>query len=214
MAYFNICPKCGSHLDPGERCDCTEDKTPSSGCRRSSTTPAILFSREWAMPNSKTFSIPPIKALIEKYKEPNMVVVDPFSGGSEIGTITNDLDPDKPADFHMEATEFLRRLETGSADLVLYDPPYSPRQLSEVYKAFDLSVTMETTQSSYWARQKAEIARICKPGGRVITFGWNSGGIGKRYGLTIEEILLVAHGGWHNDTICTVERKKTGDQTQ
>ena len=23
----------------------------------------------------------------------------------------------------------------------------------------------------------------------------------------IEEILLVPHGGWHNDTICTVERK-------
>lgn len=23
----------------------------------------------------------------------------------------------------------------------------------------------------------------------------------------IEEILLVAHGGWHNDTIVTVEKK-------
>ncbi len=27
-------------------------------------------------------------------------------------------------------------------------------------------------------------------------------------GFTIEEILLVAHGGVHNDTICVVERKK------
>ncbi len=26
MPYFNVCPKCGSHLDPGERCDCIEDK--------------------------------------------------------------------------------------------------------------------------------------------------------------------------------------------
>lgn len=25
MAYFRICPNCGSHLDPGERCDCLED---------------------------------------------------------------------------------------------------------------------------------------------------------------------------------------------
>lgn len=32
-------------------------------------------------------------------------------------------------------------------------------------------------------------------------------GIGKTLGFNIEEILLVAHGGWHNDTICTVERK-------
>ena len=22
MAYYNVCPVCGSNLDPGERCDC------------------------------------------------------------------------------------------------------------------------------------------------------------------------------------------------
>ena len=22
MAYYRICPYCGAHLDPGERCDC------------------------------------------------------------------------------------------------------------------------------------------------------------------------------------------------
>lgn len=22
MAYFNVCDKCGAHLDPGEVCDC------------------------------------------------------------------------------------------------------------------------------------------------------------------------------------------------
>ena len=40
-----------------------------------------------------------------------------------------------------------------------------------------------------------------------ITCGWNSGGIGKKYGFEIVEILLVSHGGWHNDTIVTVEQK-------
>lgn len=29
----------------------------------------------------------------------------------------------------------------------------------------------------------------------------------KKYGFEIIEILLVAHGGWHNDTIVTVEKK-------
>lgn len=24
MAYFNTCPMCGAHLDPGERCTCSE----------------------------------------------------------------------------------------------------------------------------------------------------------------------------------------------
>lgn len=34
MPYYNVCPHCGSNLDPGERCDCqreaptTETKKP------------------------------------------------------------------------------------------------------------------------------------------------------------------------------------------
>lgn len=24
--YYNVCPACGAHLDPGERCDCKTDK--------------------------------------------------------------------------------------------------------------------------------------------------------------------------------------------
>lgn len=26
MSYFRICPICGAHLDPGEKCDCVEEK--------------------------------------------------------------------------------------------------------------------------------------------------------------------------------------------
>lgn len=66
---------------------------------------------------------------------------------------------------------------------------------------------MTTTQASYWSKQKAEIGRIVKIGGIVITCGWNGGGIGQKYGFEIDEILLVPHGGWHNDTIVTVEHK-------
>lgn len=28
MAYFHTCSLCGAHLDPGERCDCEEQKKP------------------------------------------------------------------------------------------------------------------------------------------------------------------------------------------
>jgi len=27
MAYYNVCPKCGCNLDPGEKCDCENLKT-------------------------------------------------------------------------------------------------------------------------------------------------------------------------------------------
>lgn len=74
----------------------------------------------------------------------------------------------------------------------------------------NMTVNKETTQASYWSKQKNEIARIIKPNGLCISCGWNSNGIGKTRGFEIIEILLVAHGGNHNDTIITVERKTDG----
>ena len=165
----------------------------------------IKINREWAMPNSNTFSVKPIKELIKRYL--NGIVIDPFANQNKLATITNDLDPQYDTDYHMDATEFLKMLDNNVADVVLWDPPYSPRQIMECYKKFNMTVNMQTTQASYWAKQKEQIARIIKPNGIVITCGWNSGGIGKKYGFEIIEILLVAHGGWHNDTIVTVERK-------
>ena len=159
------------------------------------------------MPNKNTFEIKPIKELIHGHTSGRSVIVDPFANTNTIATITNDLDPDMPTTYHMDATDFLKSLADWSADMVLYDPPYSPRQVSECYKRLGHTVNMQTTQAGYWSNQKKEIARITKTGGVVITFGWNSGGIGISNGFEIVEILLVAHGGWHNDTICTVEIK-------
>lgn len=167
----------------------------------------MKITRSWAMPNKNTFGIAPIKDLLEYYITPFDEVVDPFANNCEWGTITNDLDPQYKTDYHMDATDFLKTLSDRCADVVLYDPPFSSRQVAECCKKFGMSVNMETTQASYWSKQKEQIARIVKPNGTVITCGWNSGGIGKKYGFEIAEILLVAHGGWHNDTIVTVERK-------
>ena len=159
------------------------------------------------MPNKNTFNIKPINELIHRYLKEDMLVVDPFANANKLATITNDLDPQYDTDYHLDALDFLKQIEDNSVDLVLYDPPYSQRQVSESYRKLDMTVNMETTQNSYWTKQKREIARIVKQGGYVISCAWNSGGIGKKYGFDIEEILLVAHGSWHNDTITTVERK-------
>lgn len=160
------------------------------------------------MPNSKTFDIPPIaKLLSEEVCEG--VWLDPFSNGKHIASITNDLNPDVESDFHMDALDFLKTFGDGEVDGVLYDPPYSPRQIAECYKGVGMEVSNKVTQSSFWGEQKREIARITRSGGKVISFGWNSGGIGKKHGFSIKRILLVPHGGWHNDTIVTVEIKDT-----
>lgn len=166
----------------------------------------IDIQRQWAMPNKNTFDIKPIKELIQS-ELTNGTWIDPFANQNKLAAITNDLNPDFDTDYHMDALDFLKTFQNESVDGVLYDPPYSPRQVTECYQGVGMNVTSETTRASFWGNQKKEISRIVKPGGKVITFGWNSGGIGRKYGLEITRILLVPHGGWHNDTICTVEVK-------
>jgi len=173
------------------------------------------FSRIFAMPNSKTFSIKPIRQIIEKYIETlpeESVIIDPFSKDSDYASLSNDLDPDTQADFHLHAIEFLDLMieEYGEnvADMVLLDPPYSPRQISECYKGIGRKVTSTDTQNARLYKEcKDRLKKLLAPGGIAITFGWNSGGFGKKRKFQMLEILMVYHGAAHNDTIVTVERK-------
>ena len=166
----------------------------------------ISIERVWAMPNKNTFDIKPIHELINEEMTDGLWI-DPFANKNKFATVTNDLNHEFDTDYHLDALDFMKLFDTDSVDGVLYDPPYSPRQVSECYNNVGYNVTWDTTKASFWGNHKREISRIVKIGGKVITFGWNSGGIGSKYGFEIERILLVPHGGWHNDTICTVEVK-------
>ena len=159
------------------------------------------------MPNSLTFTIKPIRQLIQRYVCTGNVVVDPWANNSKIGTIRNDLNPEMDTHFHLDALEFLKLQKDNSADVVLYDPPYSISQAAEMYKSFGKE-KLETHVSNmgYWANCKNEVARILKPNGICIICGWNSNGIGLNRGFEMIEILIVPHGGSKNDTIVTVER--------
>ena len=170
--------------------------------------PQLVMRRVWSMPNHNTFRIKPIMELINRHISDG-VWLDPFSNNSPFAEkcLTNDLNTDIVADYHMEALDFLRQFDSGSVDGVLFDPPYSPRQISECYKRVGMEVHTRDTQSSFYGDRKKQVARVLKKGGKALCFGWNSGGIGKTLGMELKEILIVPHGGAHNDTICTVEVK-------
>ena len=160
------------------------------------------------MPNSDTFDIEPIHNFVWKYLHQAKVSIDPFSRNKRWATYTNDLNPSTRADCHMDAEDFLVDLARRSvkADLVIFDPPYSPRQIAECYQAIGKQVTTEDTQNaSLYARVRKAIVPVLSDNGIVLSFGWNSCGMGKGY--LLEEIMLVAHGGGHNDTICIAERR-------
>lgn len=171
----------------------------------------MIFNRIWAMPNSNTFQIKPIRGLLTKYRPYPGIIIDPFANSSKWATITNDLNPEYDTDYHLDALDFLKLFENETVDMVVYDPPYSLRQVSECYKNVGIPVTSETTQSSWRSKHLDEITRIVKPEGLVICFGWNSSGVGIKRGFRLEEVLLVPHGGSHNDTIVTVERRKSNE---
>ena len=165
----------------------------------------IKIQRAWAMPDKNTFTIAPIREFILREMTGGKWI-DPFANENTFADITNDLNPKFNTTYHMDALDFLRSFENESVDGVLFDPPYSLTQVKECYEGFGLKVTDQMAHTFY-ADMKAEIGRIVKPNGKVLCFGWNSGGIGMSQGFKMERILLVAHGGVHNDTICTVERK-------
>ena len=150
-----------------------------------------MIKRVWAMPNHRTFDIKPIKEFIKE--NIGLDYVDPF-----------------PYPFKEDAITYLKKIETNSKLSLVFDPPYSQRQLKEMYHSNGLSLD-HPMNNSYWSNCKKEIARIIKPNGKVISFGWNSGGIGIKNGFEIEKILLVNHGSQHNDTICTLEVKATSE---
>lgn len=83
----------------------------------------------------------------------------------------------------------------------------SGRQVAECYKSLNKTITMSDTNSGYFVKFKEQIARILKPNGIVITCGWNTNGIGKKYDMELIEVLDIAHGGAHYDTLVTVEQK-------
>lgn len=167
----------------------------------------MQIERKWAMPSAWTFTIPPIRALLEQEMTEG-VWIDPFAGRYSPATVRNDLNPANEAEHHMDALQFLSMFPDESVDGILFDPPYSPRQVRECYDGIAGGLKWDG-KVSFWSDAKNECARILRPGGKVICFGWNSMGLGLKRGFEMQHILLVPHGGSRNDTICTVEMKKS-----
>lgn len=110
----------------------------------------------------------------------------------------------------MDAEDFMLMLSKRgvSCDLGIFDPPYSPRQISECYKAAGRTVGMKETQNSVlYSRTKAALMPLLGPEAIVLSFGWNSAGMGIKHGFQIQEIMIVRHGAAHNDTICMAESR-------
>lgn len=174
-------------------------------------TGSVPMKRVWAMPNKWTFKIPPVKVILAKYDVGNGWL-DPFAGFNSPAEYTNDLNPESPAKYHMAAHDFLSYMlgvNPGTEDTlwkgVLFDPPYSIHQVKVAYDSFGLSLKDNITGG--FPKEKDLISQLVRPGGIVISFGWNTVGMGKKRGFEPVEYMAISHGGNRNDTLVSVERR-------
>ena len=165
------------------------------------STPKIT--RVAAQATGDTTSIPYISSIIDKYiSEPS---IDPFARNSQLCKVTNDMNPETNAMFNMEAEAFLQQYEDESFSFAIFDPPYSPRQIKELYDGIGLKLTQEQTQSTQWSIWGEQVGRILNVNGVCVKLSWNSCRPFKNARLL--EMMCVCHGGMHNDTIITVWEK-------
>lgn len=169
----------------------------------------MKLSRHWGMRSKDTFDCQPIEGFVKRYLMKSRVSVDPFSRNKRWCTFTNDLNPETLAEYHLEAADFLEVLvgKGITADLVIFDPPYSVTQVSRSYNEIGLVFKGSENPTGGFPKVRKLISRILEENGVCLSFGWNSCGIGKVLGFEQTEIVLVCHGGNSNDTICVAERK-------
>jgi len=144
-----------------------------------------------------TFSVRPIRKWVERSCEGR--VLNLFAGHTllSVDEERNDLDTEMPADYHLDALEFLRSWQGEPFNTILLDPPYAYRKSMEMYKGMVCSP---------FRQLKHEIPRCLSPNGIVITFGYHSVVMGTGRNFTLERLALFSHGGAIHDTIASIER--------
>jgi hypothetical protein len=136
----------------------------------------------WAMPNKNTFSIEPIRKMLNQEMTEGLWL-DPFANESKLATITNDLNEAYDTDYHLNAVDFLKQFKDGEVDGVLFDPPYSLTQIRQCYDGFGIPLDLHTAQSFY-SECRDEIARVLRGGVKQLVL------VGVLRALARNEVLL------------------------
>jgi len=118
-----------------------------------------------------TFEVPQIREIVEKWLAGE--VLNACAGKTKLdhdGPITrNDIDEDRDVDTHVDVREVDEHFDRDRFDTVVYDPPYTAEMAERPYDGYHVGRKWEA---------RGAIANVTAPGGRVLTFGYNSDGLG------------------------------------
>jgi len=153
-------------------------------------------------PKRYTFEQPKLKEWLESWCEGT--VLNLFAGTTLLKVakeVRVDIGEEAVADYYMDAFSFVTMWANEKRtlfDTIVLDPPYSLRKSREKYEGRSIGS---------FTKIKNVLPSILKPGGRIITFGYDSVGMSKSRGFTKLAICLVCHNGDHDDTVSVVEEK-------
>lgn len=154
----------------------------------------------------KYLSQPPAKWTFEQDKLKKWVesycigrVLNLFAG--KIRLAVNEFRVDKSNEFSPnwcgDAFEFIKNTDM-KFDTIVLDPPYNLRKAREKY---------EGRYVGSLTKIKNKLDNIITDKGRVISFGYDTVGMGNIRGYAKIAICVVCHNGDHNDTLGLVEDK-------
>lgn len=164
-----------------------------------------LLSRINCQPSKNTFSMKPAYALAKRWIGNPHDWIDPFARDCQLVYWTNDLNPETDAKEHLDFRDFFDSVIESKITVegVILDPPFSPDQIKRSYEGIGYDFTQEDSHGLYnhaWDKI-LEIMPMY-----VIMAGWHTNGRKEHYEL--EEVMILAHGSQHYDTLISVWRKK------
>ena len=184
----------------------------------------MILQHYYTQINSEPFSNNHVRKIIDRHIRrcfsdcvpDDIIMIDPFARNSfttrEHYCITNDLNEEMPTGFHLEANDFLEvmldKLGPGSVDLIVFDPPYTLRQLRDLYENIGADLEIWQVQNM-WGRAKDAAAKLLRTNGFFISLGYHTHGLGRYRGFQKEEIHIMEsfHSPDAYDILVTVERK-------
>lgn len=119
--------------------------------------------------------------------------------------VRNDINEDRPADYHTRVRELPKLLGSDGFDTIVYDPPWSVFQSNEEY---DGEMVGEN-------RIMAEaLHELLRQGGTVIGFGYRSTVMPADLGYKRQEVAIFNTIGRTKDYFGVVDKRMNGDVTR
>lgn len=164
----------------------------------------LPFRRIRTNPSKWTFQPHAVRKYVEGWLDGR--VLNLFAGHTELRhdgeIVRNDLDEDKPADYHFDAVDADLYLDEDSFDTVVLDPPWNSRKSREKYRG---------EYQGHFTAVKDTVAKLVKPGGHVLTVGYDTLGLGKQRGFKPRAVASLCYGGDINDALILVEQRVEHD---